>query len=267
MWKWEAEGDAKAVIVIVHGALEHHQRYGWLIEKWRLSGFHVVMGDLPGHGLTSRTSRGHIDSFQLYIDEVKEWVEAAYSFDLPVFLLGHSMGGLIAIRFLQQTRTDLAGVMLSSPCLGLVQQPSKLTLALLPLLNSIAPALKVNARITVDMATSNAQVIEADQNDTLYVKKVSVRWYKELITAIKDAYEKIEDTQDIPLLLMQGGDDRIVNKINVRTWFNQAPLSEQRFKEWPKYYHEIFNEAGRDDVFAYAKDFVESQLKSIGYIV
>ena len=54
MWKWEAEGEAKAVVVMVHGAMEHHRRYGWLIEMWRLSGFHVIMGDLPGQGMTTR---------------------------------------------------------------------------------------------------------------------------------------------------------------------------------------------------------------------
>jgi len=63
MWKWEADGEAKAVIVMVHGELEHHGRYGWLIEQWRLAGFHVIMGDLPGQGLTSRVNRGHIESF------------------------------------------------------------------------------------------------------------------------------------------------------------------------------------------------------------
>ena len=104
MWKWEAEGEPKAVVVIIHGAMEHHRRYGWLIEKWRLSGFHVIMGDLPGHGLTSRAGRGHIDSFDEYIFEVKDWIQAAYRFELPVFLIGHSMGGLIAIRLLQEEK-------------------------------------------------------------------------------------------------------------------------------------------------------------------
>ena len=58
MWKWETEQEAKAVIVIIHGAMEHHGRYGWLIEMWRTSGYHVIMGDLPGQGMTSRAQRG-----------------------------------------------------------------------------------------------------------------------------------------------------------------------------------------------------------------
>lgn len=267
MWKWEAEGDAKAVIVIVHGAMEHHRRYGWLIEMWRTSGFHVIMADLPGQGMTTRSRRGHIDSFDEYIFEVKDWVQAAYRYELPVFLLGHSMGGLICLRLLQEEKVNIAGVILSSPCLGLVKPPSKLLNLLSYALNVVFPSFRMNSGLTVQMATRNEDVREADSNDTLYVTKVSVRWYRELADAIKQAFLNLAKTRDVPMLVMQAGDDKIVNKLNVKEWFNHAPLSEKRFKEWPKCYHEIFNEPEREEVFEYAKDFVYSQLKAIGYIV
>jgi lysophospholipase len=99
------------------------------------------------------------------------------------------------------------------------------------------------------------------------VTKISVRWYRELAAAMKQAFLDLGKTQDIPMLVMQGGDDKIVNKTTVKEWFNHVPLSEKRFKEWPKCYHEIFNEPEREEVFEYAKDFVLSQLKAIGYIV
>lgn len=267
MWKWEAEGEAKAIIVMVHGAMEHHRRYGWLIEMWRTSGFHVIMADLPGQGMTTRTSRGHIDSFDEYILEVKDWVQAAYRYNLPVFLLGHSMGGLISIRLMQEERMNLAGVILSSPCLGLVQKPSKFLEFLSYGLNLVFPSFRINSGLTVEMATRNLDVRDADVNDTLYVTKVSVRWYRELTTAMKLAFLNLEKTHDVPILVMQGGDDKIVNKKAVKDWFNHAPFSEKRFKEWPKLYHEIFNEPEREEVFEYTKDFVTSQLKAIGYIV
>lgn len=266
MWKWEADGEAKAVIVMVHGALEHHRRYGWLIEMWRSSGFHVIMGDLPGQGLTTRANRGHIDSFDDYIIEVKEWIEAAYDFNLPVFLLGHSMGGLIAIRMLQEEHMELAGLILSSPCLGLVKYPSKFLDMLSHGLNIVMPTLRMSPGLTVEMATRNEDVRAVDMNDSLYITKVSIRWYRELAAAMELAFENMEKTQDIPTLLIQGGDDKIVDKRSVKEWFNHAPLSEKRYKEWPKCYHEVFNEPEREEVFNYSMDFVISQLKSIGYV-
>lgn len=267
MWKWEAEGNARAVIVIVHGAMEHHRRYGWLIEQWRNSGFHVVMGDLPGHGLTTRSRRGHIDSFEEYVDEVKKWIDASFQFDLPVFLIGHSMGGLITLRLLQKERLNVAGVILSSPCLGLVNKPSPILHGATFILNKVFPALRVSSGISLDMVTRNEDVRELDLKDTLYVKKISVRWYRELEDAMKNAFVMIKRTQDTPLLVVQSGDDRIVDKEKVRNWFNSVPLSEKRFKEWPKCYHEVFNEPEREEVFLYVKDFVEGQLKGLGYIV
>ena len=50
MWKWEADGQARGVAVVIHSAYEHHRRYAWLIEELRSRGFHVIAGDLPGHG-------------------------------------------------------------------------------------------------------------------------------------------------------------------------------------------------------------------------
>lgn len=267
MWKWEAEGAAKAVIVIVHGAMEHHGRYKWLIQMWRSAGYHVVMGDLPGQGMTTRAFRGHIDSFDEYIDEVKTWLEVAYEYSLPVFLLGHSMGGLVAIRLLQEEQWELAGVILSSPCLGLKKQPPKLIRGISHGLNLILPTYKVDSGLSPDLVTRNMEVREGDLNDSLYVRKVSVRWYRELEEAMKAAFEEIPELQDVPLLVMQGGDDLVVDKKKVREWFNYNLLSEKQFKEWPNLYHEIFNEPEREDVFRYAVGFIETRLRILGYVI
>ncbi|MDT9756545.1 alpha/beta hydrolase [Heyndrickxia coagulans] len=267
MWKWEADENPKAVIVMVHGAMEHHRRYSWLIEMWRSSGYHVVMGDLPGHGMTSRAKRGHIDSFDEYTTEIKEWVTAAYQFDLPIFLLGHSMGGLAVIRLLEKEHLKIAGVMLSSPCLGLVQYPSKL-LGLLSIgLNRIAPGLRFNSPLTVQMATRNKDIQMQAVNDSLMLTKVSVRWYRELLAAMRQAHMDTVRLPDVPFLVMQAGNDKIVDKGAVVNWFNQTSVSEKLYKEWPKCYHEIFNEPEREDVFLYAKNFVENRLRTLGYIL
>ncbi|USK69582.1 alpha/beta hydrolase [Peribacillus asahii] len=267
MWKWEAEGAAKAVIVIIHGSMEHHGRYKWLVQMWRSAGYHVVMGDLPGQGTTTRANRGHINSFDEYLDEVKIWIEAAYEYSLPVFLLGHSKGGLIVIRLLQEEEWDIAGIILSSPCLGLKRQPPKMLNTLSYALNLVYPTYKVDSGLSPELVTRNKEVQETDKNDSLYVTKISVRWYRELVQAIKDAFEEIPELQDVPLLVMQGGEDLVVDKKMVREWFNYNLLSEKQFKEWPNLYHEIFNEPEREDVFNYALGFVETRLKILGYVI
>lgn len=261
MWKWEAE-EAKGVMVIIHGAAEHHGRYKWLIEMWRLAGFHVIMGDLPGQGTTSRR-RGHIQSFDEYIEAVEEWIREAKNFELPIYLLGHSMGGLVCIRALQEKELDVKGVILSSPCLGVVKKPNKVMDILSKGLNVLLPSLRFDLGLSVKIATRNKEVQDMDENDTLYVTKVSVRWYRELVKAMEEAFNKIGKYPKVPTLVMQGGEDLIVDKAYVFKWFNQLMIPEKSYKEWEGFYHEIFNEPERDLVFETAKRFVEGHLPPV----
>jgi len=267
MYRWEAKGDAKAVIVIVHGFMEHQGRYTSLIEMWRTAGYHVMMGDLPGHGLTTRARRGHINSFGEYIQAVEEWVQSAYEYSLPIFILGHSLGGLITIRLMQELQLNIAGAILTSPCLGLVQYPPKAVHAASALLNIAYPTYKSSTKISIDMLTRNEEIRTLTANDSLFMTKISVRSYRELLNGIKEAFDNIPDLEDIPIMVMQAGDDQIVNKNNVREWFNYILCSEKYYKEWPGLYHELLCEPEREDVFYFAKGFVENRLRTLGYVV
>ena len=262
MWKWEADTETpRGVIVIVHGASEHHGRYKWLRDMWRFHGFHVIMGDLPGQGTTTRRLRGHIKSFDEYINEIKVWIDAAHQYGLPVFLLGHSMGGLAVVRTLQEKEVDVKCVILSSPCLGLVKNPPFMLDMCTKGLNHLIPTLRVNAGLSVYIATRNEEVREMDANDSLYVTKVSVRWYRELVKAMKLAQINQHKIPDLPFLVMQGGDDKIVNKVEVRKWFDRLHVNDKTYKEWPKLYHEIFNGPEREDVFQFTKSFLDTHIE------
>lgn len=259
MWKWEAE-HAKAVIVMVHGASEHHGRYTWLIEQWRKEQFHVAMGDLPGQGTTSRKQRGHIHSFNDYIETIDEWVRNVTDYELPIFLFGHSMGGLAVIRALQEKTLPVTAVILSSPCLGIVEPPPKPLDILSKGLNVIMPSLRLRSHLEPGLGTRNEEIKERDKHDSLYVRKVSIRWYRELVQAIKLAHNKAANFPNIPLLIHQAGDDKIVDKHMVRQFFDTLPLDEKMYKEWEGLYHEVFNEPERDIVFHLTKHFAAMRL-------
>ena len=259
MWKWEAQ-KAKAVIVMVHGASEHHGRYKWLIEMWRSEHFHVVMGDLPGQG-TSTRRRGHIDAFDEYIEEVEKWVKEAETFKLPIFLLGHSMGGLVVIRAMQEKQLPVEGIILSSPCLGLVEPPPKGLEWVSKGLNYVVPSLRLKSHLEPGIATRNKEIRELDENDSLMVRKVSIRWYRELVKAMKLAYQKVEKFPDTPVLILQGGDDKICDKVVIREWFDKLKVSEKMYKEWEGLYHEVFNEPERNKVFHFTHLFVKMHIE------
>ncbi|MCT8137248.1 alpha/beta hydrolase [Anaerobacillus sp. CMMVII] len=256
MWVWECE-KAKGVFVVVHGANEYHVRYQWLIQKLIDEGYHVVMGDLPGQGKNPK-SRGHIDSFQEYIDIIEKWYQRAEQYQLPIFMLGHSMGGLAVIQTMLQKKLSVNGIILSSPCLGLVDPPSKLTHISAVILNKLIPKLRLPTNLA--QVTRCEAMLKRDETDLNIVKKVSVRWYFELTTAMKESHAKVTSFPNVPLLILQGGDDLIVDKIAVFRWFNQLLLTDKYYKEFPNLYHEVFNEPEKETVFHVAKGFIESHL-------
>ncbi|MFC7393550.1 alpha/beta hydrolase [Scopulibacillus cellulosilyticus] len=265
MWAWETKNVPKGVIVIVHGSGEHHGRYQWLRDQWLNAGFHVVMGDLPGHG-KSPSKKGHIESFNEYINSIEFWVKDGKKFQLPLFLLGHSLGGLSIIRMLQEKRIHVQGVVLSSPCLGLTFPFPALLKKTGYLLNEIAPELLIPTKRSAGnkKATRNEEVLKRDAEDPLMLTKISARWYWELETAMEEAFQNIDKFPDLPMLILQAGDDKIVNKHSVKEWFDSLNIKNKTYKEWPGLYHEIFNEPERKTVFQHALTFIENNMSSGG---
>ncbi|UTR11464.1 alpha/beta hydrolase [Evansella sp. LMS18] len=256
MWKYEAK-DAKAVFVIVHGAGEYHVRYNWVVEQLTKLQYHVVLGDLPGQGTTTGPS-GHINSFNDYIVNVAKWLSEAKQYELPVILLAHSMGGLISIHTLMKmNEKDLPdAVILSSPCLGLANDPPVSKKLMASILNIAAPRFRFPSGLAPGSGTRSEEMRKRDVADPLLVKKVSARWYTELVKAMKQAQERTDAFPDIPVLVSQGGTDLIVNKERGRAWFDKLPVSNKYYREWEGLYHEVLNEPEQDRVFAHMLGFV-----------
>ncbi|GGE48976.1 phospholipase YtpA [Pullulanibacillus camelliae] len=253
MWVWKtALKVPKGVIVIVHGAGEHHGRYEWLKRQWLKAGYHVILGDLPGQGKNAE-HRGHVDSFNEYIVTLRKWIDKARTFKLPYVVFGHSLGGLVVIRTLQESRLRPDAVVLSSPCLGLkVPPPSWLKKAVSPF-NLFVPRFRIPIKRSGEnvLATHNKEILERDALDPLIVKKISLRWYFELDLAMEKAFQRMDRFPDVPLFILQAGNDKIVDKTKVYEWFHKIQLRNKQYKEWPGFYHEVFNEPERDVVFHY----------------
>ncbi|MBM7838387.1 lysophospholipase [Alkalihalobacillus xiaoxiensis] len=248
--------EARGVVVIVHGAGEHSGRYKWLIEKWNLHGFDCLIGDLPGQG-ESRGKRGHIDSFKQYIKTVDRWLKHARTKQLPIILLGHSMGGLIAVRTLiERDNTFIQAVVLSSPCLELSMPVPAPKRAAAKMLNHIAPALSMKSGLEPELTTRSEQIREEYARDPLRVTKVSARWYHELSKAMIATRRYPEKMPTIPVLLLAAGEDYVVDKRAGLAWFNHLEISHKMYKEWDGLYHELYNEPEREEVFSYTIGFV-----------
>ncbi|MBE1555442.1 alpha/beta hydrolase [Sporosarcina limicola] len=262
MWKWEAEGQPKAVVVIVHNAYEHHNRYAWLIQKLRSSGFHVVTGDLPGHGV-EKSKKIHNEKFETYEEFVKKLITIGLTDSLPLFVIGHGLGATLMMRILQTEKVECAGFVFSSPWLSLIQQPSKFSIMLMKLTSSM----KMNHEITIELLTRKYDLYTEGHQGQNYSSIMTAAWYRELQTLMKSVARHEGTIQNVPVLMQAAGSDKITDIAQAKKWFINQGLSEFQYKEWKRLYHDVFQEPEREEVYLYTESFMNNVLRSLGYIV
>lgn len=248
-WNWTVP-EPRGAVVLVHGTGEHHGRYGHVAAYLNERGWDVYSGDLPGWG-RSHGRRGHINSFAEYVEAVRLWTEEALqrsNSNRPVFLLGHSLGGLAATRFVQtySRRKELSGLILTSPCLELKLAVPAWKAQLAGWLNQVWPTLSLPNGITPDMVSRDEAVQAAYRTDPLNYPKVSVRWFQELHRAMEHAWGERE-LLDIPVLVLQAGDDCLINADAVEL-FTSALEGNASFIRFAGLRHEVLNEPEREQV-------------------
>lgn len=264
--KWPIS-DQRGAVVLVHGTGEHHGRYEHVAAFLNQQGWSVYAGDLPGWG-RSPGPRGHIDSFAQYTETVRTWAEAALSEakgNQPVFVMGHSLGGLVATRFVQsyERRQELAGLILTSPCLQLKLAVPAWKAQVARWLDRVWPTLAIPNGITPDMVSRDTVVQAAYRSDPLNYAKVSVRWFHELHRAMDQAWTERERLT-IPMLILQAGDDTIIDADAVER-FAREINSDVEFQRFPGLRHEIVNEPEREQILQQISAWMNKETVNVSY--
>lgn len=262
MWKWEAEGQPKAVVAIIHSAYEHHRRYAWFIQKLRNSNFHVVMGDLPGHGMQDGRTI-HNERFDTYVNYVKKLLDVGLGDGLPLFIIGHGLGATVTMRVLQTEKIVCAGVVLSSPWLSLKHQPNKFS----SVLTKLSSSMKLNHDIEIELLTRNTDIYLESKNDKLYSSTVTAGWYRELQQFMKAVHQYDGTIRNVPVLMHVAGDDKITDVTVAKEWLLRQQITEFQYKAWKGLFHDLHQEPEREEVFLYTEAFMHTTLRSLGYVV
>ncbi|AYU55522.1 alpha/beta fold hydrolase [Staphylococcus debuckii] len=266
MWKWETESEAKGVIVIAHNLLEHTGRYAYVITSLRRNGYHVIMGDLPGQGQTSRSNKGQIDNFEVYHEHILEWLRIASEYKLPTFLMGVGLGGLITLNLLERTELPIEGIILLSPLTAFQKNNKTRKNMLTSNIGAGVKDMRFNLGIEPEHLTRNEEVIEETKQDGLMLKKVSYHWYKEVVNVMRKTMEHLEDIQQIPMCLMYGKDDKILDTDAILEIKTRVKTDELYFKAWDGLYHEIHNEPERPLVMRYILSYLNNKVNALGFI-
>lgn len=260
-WKsWLPDDKPRAIILVAHGLGEHINRYTNLINDVVPLGFAVCGPDHQGHG-KSEGIRCYVDRFQVYIDDLKtfcEMVKKEYS-GLKIFLLGHSMGGLIATIYAEKHQQDIAGLILSAPLLKVGESVSQGTITVAKILSAILPKMGVQALDSTYLSHDKTVVEAYDSDPLVYRGKITARLASELFTAVAEAQQKMPSIT-LPLLIMQGTDDKLVNPDGARILYERAGSADKTLKMYEGFYHEIFNEPERNKVFADLNEWLNKHM-------
>lgn len=267
MWKWETENDAKGVVVIAHNILEHTGRYAYVITMLRRNGYHVIMGDLPGQGQTSRANKGQIDDFNTYHENLLEWIKIANEYKIPTFVLGVGLGGLIVLNLLEKGELPIEGVMLLSPMLELRRTGKGRKNKIISNLGKMSKDTRFKVGISSQDLTRNEEIIDETDNDGLMLKKVTYRWYNLIVEKMKETMDHIKDIKQLPALIMYGTEDKILETDAIIELKDKLASNELYFKAWNGLYHEIHNEPERDQVMRYVLTFLNNSVNTMGFVV
>ena len=238
---WLAEKQAKAIVVIVHGIGEHSGRYEHVAQFFNAYGLHVFSYDQRGHG-KSEGPRGHTPSNQHLMDDLTLAIQQSQQLagaELPVFLYGHSMGGLEVLYYGLQDGAGITGFIATGPSIKIAStDPFKIFLA--KTLNPILPKLSLPTGLDVTALSRDAKVIKDYQNDPLVHDLASTRLGMFIIGGAEEVLKKASSWNH-PLLLMHGTEDRL-GIITGSMEFMGLISGDVTFKPWKGLYHELHNE-------------------------
>ncbi|HST59034.1 MAG TPA: lysophospholipase [Longimicrobium sp.] len=253
---WIPDGAPPAVVLVSHGHGEHGGRYAELARHLAERGMTVHAIDHRGHG-KSGGPRGHVDRFADYVRDLETWrraVTADVPATVPVFLLGHSLGGLIAIRYLQaHPEAGFRGAILSAPLLGIAVEAPRWKVALSGVFSRVLPRLPFSNELDPSMLSTAPGYVEAYRADKLLHPTITPRLFTEIGAAMRAAFEQ-PDSIRIPLLVLAPTGDRVVAPEAVARFASACP-GDVEVRRYEGFMHEALNETERhrvmDDVSAW----------------
>jgi alpha-beta hydrolase superfamily lysophospholipase len=245
------DSDPRATLLFVHGLAEHSGRYLHVLERFSAAGYDCWALDYRCHG-ESPGLRVHVERFDEFVEDVAaahRMVREAVP-QGPLVLVGHSQGGLLVLRYVVTHPEGVDGIIISSPFLGMHpdSKPPAALQMVANIISTFSSRLMFSKVADPSFLSRTPGVAEAYVADPLVSSTVSARWFTEVIRAQLDTRERAGKLA-VPALIMQSGDDRLVDPAVTRAYAAGAPAELVEYVEWPGLYHEMFNEPEREQVF------------------
>jgi len=255
---WRPDGQARAVVAICHGVLSHSGYYTWVAEQLVAGGLAVYALDLRGRG-KSDGERFYLESFGDYLSDVDALIRLAKSREpgLPVFLLGHSAGGVVSSVYTLEHQAELAGLICESFAFE-VYAP-EFALAVLKGLSHLAPHAHV-LKLPIEGFSRDPKVVEAMHNDPLIAHEVQpTKTVAELVRA-DERLRREFPLFTLPLFILHGTADKVTRPGGSQLFYDTAGSTDKTLKLYEGHVHDLLNDIDKEKVMADIKAWIAKRV-------
>lgn len=260
--EWKAD-PSRAVLIFVHGLNEHSGRYVNPVNFFSKKGYTLYLFDHRGHG-RSDGLRSFIDDFDTYLKDLDEFTLYVANREKrkKIFMIGHSMGGQIVINYVARYDHALSGFMVSSPNIEVAVKISWIKKQMTYHLSTFLPKMRFTNEIDPKWISRDRAVVRAYKSDPLVSKDITLKLASEIFKN-QDKIMGFSPRVKIPVLMMHAGDDRICSAKGTEKFFQEMNSKDKTLIIYDKFYHELFNEFGKEKVFADMEGWLKKHLRPI----
>ncbi|MFX0137245.1 MAG: alpha/beta hydrolase [Candidatus Hodarchaeota archaeon] len=241
---WNPDENPKAIVQIVHGLAEHSNRYLNVVNELVPKGYIIYASDLRGHGKTE-SLKAYTDKFDYFIEDQKIFFDLIKEKEpsLPIFLLGHSMGSIIARIYATTYSEGLKGLILSGTGTKDGTGANALLKAMARLFSVLRPKGLIDPKLDPETISRDPEVVKAYKEDPLVFTKITIRLGAELLKGFKKA-NKTTSNIKLPTLIQAGSADKLM--LEAEEVGKAMKFSDITIKIYDGLYHEVYNELEED---------------------
>lgn len=255
---WHPQSTTKAIVIIVHGLGVHSDIFENIIEFLIAYNYGVYGFDLRGHG-RSPGQRGYINSWSEFREDLNALLQLVSQKEskLPLFMLGQSLGGTIALDYTLRFRDQIQGLILLSPALKVGISPLKIAIG--RILSKLLPRFALDTGIRKITSSRDPEFVKTLDQDPLRHTKGTARLATEFFQTVTWIEAHTEMLQ-VPLLILHGGADQISLPESSRLLFEQITFADKERREYPESYHELHNDLNYQEVLVDLGYWLEKHL-------